>query len=141
MADPRLIIYHHTAGGEVRRRSIREELWALIDTARESDWGLPYNFVVMPSPPYRIYYINDVDRCWPHTYDRNCDTAIAAFGNFSVDQPAVGLAPRMMALADALATMWGEWVRESQHRDWSATECPGTLLSPLLPSADRQRDA
>jgi hypothetical protein len=136
----RRIVYHHTAAGVAAKRSARYELNLLIEMARSSEWGLPYNFMVMPVPPFRVWYLNDVDMCWPHTFGHNCDTAIAAYGNFETDRPDPRLAKRMMALADALATMWGEWVEESQHRDWNATVCPGQHLAALLPGQAGQRD-
>jgi hypothetical protein len=135
----RLIAYHHTAGGSMKKRSDRSEVLDMVEMARASEWGLPYNFVVMPAHPWRIYYLNDVDLFYPHTWGHNHATAIAAWGNYSVDQPPPRMVERMVGLADALATMWGEWVREIQHRDVYATECPGNHLAPLLPGMYRQR--
>lgn len=134
------IVYHHTAGGVAAKRTARAELGLLIEMARSSQWGLPYNFVVMPAPPFRIWYLNDVDGCWPHTLHANCLTAIAAYGNYSVAKPDARMVGRMVGLADALATMWQAWVQEHQHRDFTPTECPGTNLAPLLPSLAHQRD-
>lgn len=138
--NPRRVSYHHTAGGVAAKRSARYELNLLIEMARSSEWGLPYNFVVMPAPPFRIWYLNDIDKAWPHTYGDNGGTAIAAYGNYSVDRPDPRLPQRMMALADALATMWQSWVEETQHRDHQATECPGHHLTGLLPRLGLQRD-
>lgn len=135
---PRRIVYHHTAGGRVAKRTAQAELNVLIAMARDSEWGLPYNFIMMPAPPFRIFYLNDVDMCWPHTYGHNCDTAIAVYGNFEEERPDPRVPLRMMALADALATMWAVWVEETQHRDWNATVCPGAYLSPLLPRLEDQ---
>lgn len=137
---PHHIVYHHTAGGVAAKRTARYELNLLIEMARSSEWGLPYNFIVMPAPPFRIWYLNDIDQAWPHTYGHNGATAIAAYGNFETDRPDKRVPGRMLALGDALATMWGEWVGESQHRDWYATACPGRHLVGLLPSWANQRD-
>jgi hypothetical protein len=137
----KLIVYHHTAGGVGAKRSARYELNLLIQMAHEAPYGLPYNFVVMPAPPFRVWYLNDLDRAWPHTYGYNWSTAIAAYGNYSEDQPDPRMVARMLRLADALASMWGEQVPEVQHRDVVATECPGNNLAPLLPAHGRQRDA
>lgn len=137
--DERVIVYHHTAGGSLKRRSHRSEILDMMEMARHSQYGLPYNFIVMPTHPYRIYYLNDVDRWWGHTWGYNHGTAIAAWGNYSSNPPPDRMVGRMVELADSLATMWGEWVRETQHRDHMATECPGNLLAPLLPSAASQR--
>lgn len=136
----RLIVYHHTAGSIPAHRSTHRELDHLIQQAKGGDFGLPYNFVVMPGGSHRIYYLNDVDECWPHTLGHNCATAICAVGNYSVLTPRPTLVPRMLRLADALATMWGERLPELQHRDLYATACPGTNLAPLLPGMNRQRD-
>lgn len=135
----RRFVYHHTAGGPVGQRSSRSEVLDAIAMSRGGRWGLPYNFLVMPARPWRIYYLNDVDQRWPHTWGHNDACAIAAWGNFSVSHPSPPLVGRMVALADALATMWGVWCPESQHRDHIATECPGNHLAPLLPSEARQR--
>lgn len=134
------IVYHHTASDvpwSPAWRAIRP--W--LDTGRRTwPWGVPYNFLVVPQAPHRIYYVHDVDRCWPHTQGYNCATAIAALGNYSTTPPPADMVARMLRLADALATMWDEWVPELQHRDITATECPGNLLSPLLPGHAHQRD-
>lgn len=137
---PHHVVYHHTAGGVAAKRSARYELNLLIEMARSSEWGLPYNFVVMPAPPFRIWYLNDIDTPRPHTYGHNGACAVAAYGNFETDRPDERVPHRMTALADALATMWDEWVQESQHRDWYATACPGRYLAELLPSLAHQRD-
>jgi hypothetical protein len=128
----RTIVYHHTATGHVMRYSVRQALDAMDSVKNTAPYGLPYNFVVFPEYPWPVYYLNDVDQAWPHTYGWNHATAIAAWGNYSVDEPPTGLVRRMWHLADALATMWGEYIPEIQHRDVYATECPGNLLSPAL---------
>lgn len=135
----RTIVYHHTASGLPTGRSTHRELDFMLNLARGSRWGLPYNFLVMPGGHHRIYYLNDVDECWPHTIGHNSSTAIAAVGNYSTHVPRPTMVKRMLRLADALASMWGEWVPELQHRDVDATECPGTNLAPLLPQNGRQR--
>lgn len=139
VGPPHHIIYHHTASRAPKVRGQQNEMYQLALLASGSTWGLPYNFIVSPTPPYRIYYLNDVDLRWPHTFGFNGSTAIAAWGNYSVEEPPAEMVGRMTALADALATMWGEWVWETQHRDHQATECPGNRLSPQLPSETRQR--
>lgn len=136
----RLIVYHHTAGQVPPQRSTYAQLQFLMQEARGGEWGLPYNFVVMPNEPHRVYYLNDVDQCWPHTYGHNCATAICAVGNFSRLIPPPKMVAKMIRLADALASMWGQHVPEVQHRDVYATECPGNFLSALLPASLRPRD-
>lgn len=135
-----LVVYHHTASelpSGSGWRAVRE--W--LETARRTwPYGVPYNFIVMPRHGFRIYYLNDVDSAWPHTFGFNWATAIAAVGNYSLYDPPVGMVERMMRLADALASMWEERVQEVQHRDVFATECPGSRLAPLLPAQGRQRD-
>jgi hypothetical protein len=98
----------------------------------EWPFGIPYNFLVEPFAPFRIWYLNDVDQAWPHTSGHNHHTAVAAWGNFDEVRPPRGLPARMHRLADALATMWGHWVPEMQHRDVYATRCPGAALGDML---------
>lgn len=128
----RTILYHHTAGGTMERLRIGRQMVEMRAMRDQSPYGLPYNFIVMATAPYRIFYLNDVDRAWPHTYGWNHATAIAAWGNYSLYEPPAVLVRRMWLLADALAHMWGAWVPEMQHRDVVATQCPGAYLSPLL---------
>lgn len=128
----RAIFYHHTGGGLTGKMSVGRALAEMREMSGSAPYGLPYNFIVMPTAPYRVFYLNDVDGAWPHTLNYNYATAIAAWGNYSTVEPSSGMARRMLRLGDALATMWGQYVPEYQHKDVSATECPGTLLSPLL---------
>lgn len=136
----KLIVYHHTAS-DIPTGSGWGSVRAWLEAGRRTwPYGVPYNFLVMPKHGFRIYYLNDVDGAWPHTYGYNWATAIAACGNYSDYPPPVGMVERMLRLADALATMWGQRVTEIQHRDVYATECPGDLLAPLLPHHGAQRD-
>jgi hypothetical protein len=132
--EGRMIVYHHTATSDYGRKRSREELQRLAEIAQGSDFGLPYNFVVSGIAPFRVWYLNDVDQCWPHTYGHNCATAVAAFGNYSEGPPHLGMVVKMLRLGDALAHMWGEWVPETLHGKVGATECPGTKLAPVLQS-------
>jgi N-acetylmuramoyl-L-alanine amidase-like protein len=136
----RLIVYHHTAS-ELPTGSQWSVVRAFLEQWRRTwPYGVPYNFVVMPKRGFPIYYLNDVDRSWPHTYGYNHSTAIALIGDYQRYDPPPGAVERMLRLADALAVMWGERVPEVQHRDLVATLCPGDKLSPLLPSFGNQRD-
>lgn len=138
--DPRVIFYHHTASAlPVGNRWGAVAEWLAVGR-REWPFGVPYNFIVMPRHGFPIYYLHDVDYAWPHTYGYNHATAIAAVGDYDAHEPPAGMVTRMLRLADALATMWGERVPEWQHRDVFATACPGRYLSPLLPQWGRQRD-
>jgi hypothetical protein len=97
-----------------------------------SPWGLPYNFIVEPGRPWRIWYLNDVDMAWPHTYGGNDAVAIAAWGDYEEDRAPLGMVRRMGFLADALATMWDRYLPEHLHRDFTPTVCPGQHLSAIL---------
>jgi len=140
--DPaqRDIIYHHTVAPPWAGQGWEYQLDAMERMRNEAPWGLPYNFVVFPTGRGRIWYLNDVDQRWPHTWAHNEATAIAAWGNFSLERPTRRLVGKMLKLADALASMWGRYIPESQHRDWYATECPGNNLSPHLPRAGQRRE-
>lgn len=130
--EARLIVYHHTASRAPVFERVNDQLASLQLLAKESPYGLPYNFIVIPAKPWRIFYLNDVDKCWPHTYNYNCATAIAALGNYETSEPPAVLSQRMGKLADALATMWGQYVPEKLHRDLGPTACPGQYLSARL---------
>lgn len=132
MDKPRLIVYHHTASTPSRLHMVGQQLDRLRMEASRAPFGLPYNFLIWPARPFRIFYLNDIDHAWPHTYGFNYATAIAALGNYEVDEPPEGLAERMTDLADALATMWGQYVPETTHRDVYPTACPGQFLYPKL---------
>jgi hypothetical protein len=95
-------------------------------------WGLPYNFIVEPAPPFRVWYLNDVDMGWPHTYGGNDACAIAGWGNYEVDSPPLGMVRKMGELADALAVMWDRSIPEHLHRQFTPTACPGVNLSAIL---------
>lgn len=128
----RTIVYHHTAGRQPLVHGRGQQLEWLQMEAAGGSFGLPYNFVVFPEPPHPIYYLNDVDLMWPHTYGWNHATAICALGNYEEWVPLRSMVTVMWRLADALATMWGQYVPEIQHRDVYATVCPGRFLSPML---------
>jgi hypothetical protein len=130
--NPVRVVYHHTASRATDLRHRTQEVAQLELLANGSRWGLPYNFVVAGRRPHRIYYLNDVDKAWPHTYAANGAVAIAALGNYSVEEPAITLVRTMWRLCDALRTMWGLPLIEVQHRDLVPTACPGALLTELL---------
>jgi hypothetical protein len=128
---PAALWWHHTCG-LVHFTTPAEQLACLLREAGYAEYGLPYNFVVWPDDAATVYYLNDVDLCWPHTYGHNCDVAIAAQGNYSLYDPPAQMVSRMKQLADALATMWGVWLATYGHRDTYPTQCPGDKLYPLL---------
>ncbi len=129
---PHRFVYHHTASPSPDVRSLKTQITRLELLRNGSPWGLPYNFVVEAFRPWRIWYLNDVDQAWPHTYGGNDAVAIAAWGNFEEDDATRSLALRMGRLADALAVMWGEQIPEHIHRQFTATACPGKSLIELL---------
>lgn len=109
-----------------------EELRYLVDIAREGQWGLPYNFVMFPTFPHRIWYLNDVDISYPHTYANNQDTALAVVGNFEHDPLTNTLAGAIERWVGAMRHMWGNPTMPLRgHRDVFATACPGANLYPL----------
>lgn len=124
---PAAIYLHHTADSQSARWQLGQ-LDIMNRAADADEWGLPYNFVIWPGAEPNIYYLNDVDQCWPHTYGHNCDCAIAAWGNFEVNQGARLVALRMRRLVRALRLMWGEEVPTYGHREVFATACPGQYL-------------
>jgi hypothetical protein len=128
----RRIVYHHTASAAPDVRSLRTQLARLEVERNVGPWGLPYNFIVEPFRPWRIWYLNDVDMAWPHTYGGNDAVAIAAWGNYEDAQPPRSMALRMGFLADALAVMWDTYVPEYLHRDFTATACPGQHLAAIM---------
>lgn len=128
---PASLWWHHTCGPAVVTTP-EKQVFALLREARVAEYGLPYNFVVYPDDPASVYYLNDVDLCWPHTYAHNCDVAIAAEGNYETHEPPAQMVSKMKALADALATMWQVYLPTYGHRDCYPTACPGQYLYPLL---------
>lgn len=135
-----LVIYHHTETLRPPRAHSREEVLWLIDQARHTVGGFPWHFVVMPNPPWRIYYLNDVDTARPHTDGYAGAVGIAAVGNYDETDPPDRMVDRIERLTDALEAAW-EWrIERWQHKDVSATSCPGDRLSHLLPRHGRQWD-
>lgn len=128
---PSTLWWHHTCGSaQAEHQGL--QLQTMVREAKAAEYGLPYNFLVWPTGDCPIYYLNDVDLCWPHTYGHNCDCAIAAQGNYSVLTPPDLMVERMKRLADALASMWAVQLPCYGHRDCYPTECPGNHLYPLL---------
>ncbi len=132
-APLRYVIVHHTVT-EPPAQTIEAEVAHLRRIRDTGTYGLPYNFVVFPSG--RIYYCNDVDRAWPHTYQFNGHTAIALVGNYDANPVPMRAIGRALRLADALAHVWlGQHDTVVQgHREMpgSATACPGQNVMALL---------
>lgn len=132
-SDPHPIIIHHTVtdpAGTHTRPGQLAHLRRIRDTA---PYGLPYNFVLFPTG--RPWYVNDVDRCWPHTWGYNAATAIACAGNYELLRPGPAMLRRLATLVRALAHMWRPQHRcvVLAHRDVAATACPGRYLAPVVP--------
>lgn len=121
------IYLHHTASA-LTGDSVNDQMVAMEAAADNDPYGLPYNFVVFPGAWLRVYYLNDVDVCWPHTLGHNCDTAIAAWGDYDAARCPHMLAVRVRRLVRALRTMWGVEVPTYGHREVYATACPGRYL-------------
>jgi hypothetical protein len=127
----RAIIYHHTA--DDRQADDPDAQLALMKKMADEDaFGLPYNFVVWGGLMPRVWYLNDVDHAYPHTYDWNDATAIALQGNYQVISPNAGAVARIWRLTRALESMWGGPLPHYGHRDLYATLCPGINLYNAL---------
>jgi hypothetical protein len=104
----------------------------LVDESHGSRFGLPYNFLVTPGDDPWAWYLNDVDGAWPHTLNRNADTAICLAGNYQEVIPRTVEVALMWRLSHALMTMWGVELPILGHRETSATACPGRHLYAAL---------
>jgi hypothetical protein len=121
------IYWHHTVSRS-DASEVEEQYQWLLNHRNEGPYGLPYNFIVFPSAPHHVWYLNAVDKAWPHTYGHNDATAICAVGNWDANTPPDTLAERMWHLSHALMVMWGHDIPVFGHRDTYATACPGRYL-------------
>ena len=121
------IYWHHTVSRcDADATDTDAQYQWLLHHRSEGPYGLPYNFLVMPGNT--VWYLNDVDKAWPHTYGHNDATAVCAVGNWDVNTPPPGLAEKMWHLSHALMVMWGHEIPIFGHRDTFATACPGRFL-------------
>ena len=128
-SEPQRIIFWHHSVYDVKSLSLVDQLNWLRNTITHGTYGWPYNFLVWPhESSCDIWYLNDVDHAWPHTYGHNGDTAICAHGNYDEDVPPVHLVDAMWKLSQALCVMWGEVLPIKGHRQVYATACPGKYL-------------
>ena len=121
------IYWHHTVS-RCDASDPEEQYQWLLNHRSEGPYGLPYNFIIFPASPHTVWYLNDVDKAWPHTYGHNDATAICAVGNWDVNTPPQSLADRMWQVSHALMVMWGHPIEVYGHRDTFATACPGRYL-------------
>lgn len=121
------IYWHHTVS-RCDASDVEEQYQWLLNHRSEGPYGLPYNFIIFPASPHTVWYLNDVDKAWPHTYGHNDATAICAVGNWDVNTPPLELADRMWQVSHALMVMWGHPIEVYGHRDTFATACPGRYL-------------
>lgn len=136
--DPtrQLLVVHHTAAPATAPWYVVAEVLELARTVGVSTYGLPYNFVVEPSGS--IYYLNDVDSSWPHTYNANWACAIACMGNYHAADPGVPMLESLFRLLEALRTMWAPrfaTIEVLGHREvpgTTPTACPGDRLMAAL---------
>jgi hypothetical protein len=125
------IIYHHTA--DRRQADDPDAQVALMRAMADEDaFRLPYNFLVWGGAMPRVFYLNDVDKAFPHTYAWNDATAIALQGNYQIESPNAGAVARIWRLTKALESMWGKPLPHYAHRDLVATICPGLNLYNAL---------
>jgi len=121
------IYWHHTVS-RCDASDVEEQYQWLLNHRSEGPYGLPYNFIIFPASPHTVWYLNDVDKAWPHTYGHNDATAVCAVGNWDVNTPPQSLADRMWQVSHALMVMWGHPIDVFGHRDCYATACPGRYL-------------
>lgn len=121
------IYWHHTVSRCDASDSEEQYQW-LLNHRSEGPYGLPYNFIIFPASPHTVWYLNDVDKAWPHTYGHNDATAVCAVGNWDINTPPQSLADRMWQVSHALMVMWGHPIEVYGHRDTFATACPGRYL-------------
>jgi len=121
------IYWHHTVS-RCDASDVEEQYQWLLNHRSEGPYGLPYNFIIFPASPHTVWYLNDIDRAWPHTYGHNDATAVCAVGNWDVNTPPQSLADRMWQVSHALMVMWGHPIEVYGHRDTFATACPGRYL-------------
>ena len=119
------IYWHHTVSRCDASDPEEQYKW-LLNHRSEGPYGLPYNFIIFPSSTG--WYLNDVDKAWPHTYGHNDATAICAVGNWDINTPPQSLADKMWQVSHALMVMWGHPIDVFGHRDTFATACPGRFL-------------
>ncbi len=121
------IYWHHTVSTSTATELSYQYQW-LVEHRSGGPYGLPYNFIVFPSLPHHVWYLNDIDKAWPHTYGHNDATAVCAVGNWDTTVPPKSLADRMWHVSHALMNMWGDAIPIFGHRDTFATACPGRYL-------------
>ena len=121
------LYWHHTVS-RCDASDVEEQYQWLLNHRSEGPYGLPYNFIIFPASPHTVWYLNDVDKAWPHTYGHNDATAVCAVGNWDVNTPPLELADRMWQVSHALMVMWGQDIDVFGHRDTFATACPGRYL-------------
>ena len=130
------LYWHHTVS-RCEDVGVEEQYKWLLNHKSEGPYGFPYNFVVFPREPHNVWYLNDVDKAWPHTYGHNDATAICAVGNWDVTPTPPGLAETMWRVSHALMVMWGQDIDVWGHRDCFATACPGRHLYAQLQELKR----
>jgi len=121
------IYWHHTVS-RCEEQGVEEQYRWLLNHKDSGPYGLPYNFLTCGAPDFRVWYLCDVDKAWPHTYNHNDATAVCAAGNWDVTPTPPGLAEKMWRVSHALMVMWGQDIDVFGHRDTFATACPGRFL-------------
>ncbi len=144
--SPESLFVHHWAAQRWGYKSIHwyDQVGCLLAEALAGPYGLPYNFIVFNSGENRIWYLNDIDLYWPHTYNNNGECALAVPGNFEpyipspqrkpyvADEPTDELVTTIARLHGALSAMWEKRLILLGHRDVYATACPGANLYSRL---------
>jgi hypothetical protein len=119
---------HHTVsryfGGDFEK-----ELAHLRHLADTSPYRLPYNFITFQSDDATIFYLNDIDKSWAHTYAHHDDIATCVVGNFENDVPTQNLLDRLYRHFQAIGGLYlpnpPAWL---PHSAVYPTACPGQNL-------------
>lgn len=125
-----LIVLHHTTA-DFEAQNTTAQLIKLDQMAIADRYGLPYNFVFFEGRYPRVFYVNDIDKPWPHTVTQNEAIAVAVMANYERWYPPVWVGEKVANLCGALRAMLGSVIPIKGHQDISPTVCPGKLQEYL----------
>lgn len=131
---PSSIVVHHTGPVPSMPTLAGEQIYAMEQAAPNWPYGIAYNFLLFPGGRCNVYYVNDVDWCWPHTLNANCATAIGVWGDWRHRHLPRRPMRRLKRLIGALRSMWDAPVPVAPHWRYTGTECPGTIWPDLVAS-------
>jgi hypothetical protein len=131
------VVVHHTAGAPVADDPVIEGLYVREVEAdhRSRGWaGIGYNWVIFPSG--RVFEGRGWRRKGAHARQANGTSVGVAFhmhGSRERPTDAAVAAFRGLVAEGVRAGHLVEPVQVTGHRDYVATECPGTILYAMLP--------